>query len=253
MNKKGNGWYLAKEFAELTGVTVRTLHYYDHLGLLRPSGHTPAGYRQYSESDFARLQQIVTLKFIGFSLARIKDLLDRNSYNWVDALRRQREILTEKTRRLDMAVQAIGEAERGLASNDGPDWTVFVKIVEVINMQNDKEWMKKYYTEDQFKAFAEADPEAVTKGQQDWADLIKEVEAALDGDPAGDKAQALAARWARLVEGFTGGDPEIRKNLGKMYADQGNWPSHFKKPYSDEVGTFIRKAMAARDHKAGKK
>ena len=72
-------WYKANEFARLTGVTVRTLHHYDRLGLLKPSGRTPAGYRLYGERDFARLQQIVILKFIGFPLNQIKEILDRDS------------------------------------------------------------------------------------------------------------------------------------------------------------------------------
>jgi DNA-binding transcriptional MerR regulator len=69
--------YRVSDFAEKAGVTVRTLHHYDRLGLLKPSGRTEAGYRLYGERDFARLQQIVTLKFIGLPLRQIKDLLDR--------------------------------------------------------------------------------------------------------------------------------------------------------------------------------
>src|ERR1051325_2126270 len=88
----------ASEFAELTGVTVRALHHYDRLGLLKPSGRTVCGYRLYGERDFARLQQIVTLKFIGLSLKQIKNVLDRDSFDLSTALRLQREILGEKRR-----------------------------------------------------------------------------------------------------------------------------------------------------------
>ncbi|MDT5294824.1 MAG: MerR family transcriptional regulator, thiopeptide resistance regulator, partial [Acidobacteriota bacterium] len=63
--------YRASEFAALTGVTVRTLHHYDRTGLLKPTGRTPVGYRLYGERDFARLQQILTLKFIGLPLDEI--------------------------------------------------------------------------------------------------------------------------------------------------------------------------------------
>jgi len=75
------------------------------------------------------------------------------------------------------------------------------------------------------------------------------VQAALGEDPAGEKAQGLAERWSELIARFTGGDPGIEQNLSKLYADKANWPSTFKKPYSDEVGTFIHKAMAL--HKQG--
>ena len=64
--------YRVSDFAEKAGVTVRTLHHYDRLGLLKPSGRTEAGYRLYGERDFGRLQQIVTLKFIALPLRQIK-------------------------------------------------------------------------------------------------------------------------------------------------------------------------------------
>src|SRR5215213_4243066 len=94
--------YRASEFAELTGVTVRALHHYDRLGLLKPSGHTASGYRLYGARDFARLQQIVTLKFIGLPLKRIGEILDRDSFDLSTALRLQREMLGEKRRQLEM-------------------------------------------------------------------------------------------------------------------------------------------------------
>ena len=70
--RRTNRFYKAAEFAQLAGVTVRTLHHYDRLGLLKPTGHTAKGHRLYGERDFARLQQIVTLKFIGFPLKQIE-------------------------------------------------------------------------------------------------------------------------------------------------------------------------------------
>ena len=63
------------------------------------------------------------------------------------------------------------------------------------------------------------------------------------------KAQALAARWRKLIEGFTGGNREVQAGLNKLYADQANWPSTMKKPYSDEVGAFMCQAMAVRKSK----
>ena len=65
-------------------------------------------------------------------------------------------------------------------------------------------------------------------------------------DPASEHAQALAGRWQNLIEAFTGGDSGIARNLKKLYADQGNWPSTFKKSYSDEACAFIGKAMEQR-------
>src|SRR5258707_4292793 len=96
MTKKIGRFYKSAEFAKLAGVTVRTLHHYDRIGLLKPSGYTSVGFRLYCKEDLVRLQQIVTLKFIGFSLSQIRDLLNRDSFELSTALTQQREIIIDK-------------------------------------------------------------------------------------------------------------------------------------------------------------
>ena len=246
-----NAIYQVNEFAQVAGVTVRTLHHYDRIGLLKPSGYSSGGYRLYRKHDLVRLQQIVTLKFIGFSLTQIKQLLDSNSFDLEVALNQQREILAEKRRQLDQAVTAIEKAAALLATNDEPDWQAFKRIIEVINMQNNMDWTKKYYSEDAQDKIAERAqtilPEVIEKAQNDWATLIAEVEqAVVEGvSPTSDRAAALATRWRELIRGFTGGNAEIQAGLNKMYSDQANWPSNFPKPYSDAAGGFMCEAMAA--------
>ena len=249
MGQTGERLYRASEFAALTGVTVRTLHHYDRAGLLRPTRRTAAGYRLYGARELARLQQILTLKFVGLPLEEIKGLLDSRALDLAETLRLQRGALTEKRRQLDMALRAVTEAERVATRGCGPDWDAFRKIVETITMQHDTEWMKKYYTEEQLADLARrGTPEVLERGQRDWQQLITEVQAAAaEGlDPAGERAQLLAARWDGLVEQFTGGDPGIRESLTRLYADQANWPQTFQKPYGDDVGAFISKVKAAR-------
>jgi MerR family transcriptional regulator, thiopeptide resistance regulator len=244
--------FQAREFAELTGVTVRTLHHYDRLGLLKPSRYTGAGYRLYSERDLARLEQIVALKFIGFSLKEIKDILKRDSFDMSEALRRQREAIEEKRRRLDQAIQAIQRAEYVIGTTREAGWETFIKIIEVINMQHDMDWSKKYYSEEGQSEIARRAAtiprEVIEQAQRDWATLIREVEAAVAAgeDPAGEKAGSLAARWSELLKGFTGGNAEIQKGLNRMYADKANWPAAMTRPFSDEVQAFIVEAMKHR-------
>ena len=244
--------YQAREFASRTGVTVRALHHYDRLGLLKPSNRTASGYRLYGERDFVRLQQITTLKFIGLPLKQIKELLEGNKLSLAETLRLQRKLLEGQRRRLDAALAAIAKAERTLASGvDDSDWEAFKKIIEVIEMENNMDWVKSYYTEEQL---AELDsrwsPEVQEKAERDWASLIKEVQSAMSEgvEPASERAQALATRWSELIGAFTGGNPAIAENLKRLYADQANWPATFKKPYPDDASAFIAKAMAARNN-----
>ncbi len=237
----------ANEFAKRAGVTVRTLHHYDRLDLLRPTSYTQAGYRLYSERQFARLQQIVTLKFIGFSLKDIKELLNRESFDLADALKIQRNILKDKRMRIDSAVKAIEKAEDAL-SNAETDWEAFAKIVEVITMEHNMDWVKKYYTEEQLENLSSRwNPEMQEKVSQDWNDLFNDIrEAKANGeDPASEKSQSFVKRWDDLINQFTGGDAGIFQSLKNLYADQANWEGNFQKPWGDDVGDFISKARAA--------
>ena len=247
MTKPETPRYLAHEFAERAGVTVRTLHHYDRLGLLRPAAYTEAGYRLYGETELARLEQIVALKFVGLPLRQIKDLLDQSSLELPAVLRVQRQIVEERRRRLDQTLQAIVEAEWVLANENNGRWDALKKIIEVIEMGENWDWVKRYYTQEQRDELARrGTPEVVARGQQAWSELLGEVEAAVaDGeDPTGEKAQALASRWHALIEEFTGGNPEIRRDLESLYADRANWPASPRPELPSGVMDFIQKAMA---------
>ncbi len=113
--------YRAKEFASLAGVTVRTLHHYDRLGLLRPKQRSEAGYRLYGVRDFARLEQIVVLKFLGIPLKQIRGLLEPDA-KLADVLQKQRDVLFARRLQLDKAIRAISNAQRSIQSRKHPDW-----------------------------------------------------------------------------------------------------------------------------------
>lgn len=242
--------YRIQEFATLAGVTVRALHHYDRLGLLKPSGRSNAGYRLYRDCDFARLEQIVVLKFLGLPLKQIGRLLKRES-PLRETLRRQQHVLAEKRHQLDIAIHAIAKAERSLTSGRQPEWDLFKDIVREIEMQNNTDWSKKYYTEDAKAKIEERrtlwSPELQAQITKDWTALYADVEAAMGAgeDPSGAKAQALATRWRTLVEGFTGGDPDVQKGLNNMWADQANWPEGLQQRFRirPEMQAWITTAL----------
>jgi MerR family transcriptional regulator, thiopeptide resistance regulator len=240
-----NKSYQPQQFAERAGVTVRALHYYDRIGLLSPNARTGAGYRLYSDRDLVRLEQIVALKFIGFPLLQIRDLLHRKDLDLAAMLRHQREIIAAKRDHLDRAVQAIERAEEAVASGRHADWEPFRKIIEVIQMQTRKDWMKKYYTEGQLADLHQRwSPEVQAESELGWTALAADTEAAIarGEDPHGEVGQQLAARRQKLLDLFTGGNPEIAESLKKLYADKANWPTSFKKPFSDAVDSFLCEA-----------
>jgi MerR family transcriptional regulator, thiopeptide resistance regulator len=245
-----NQSYQVQQFAELAGVTVRALHHYDRMALLKPR-RTQAGYRLYGIGDLERLEQIVALKFLGLPLKQIKTLLDREARQLTDALRSQRRALEEKRRRLDRAIEAIRNAEKAIRPGQQADAAVLKKIIEVIEMQDNTDFMKKYYSEEaQAKMTVRREqwnPKLQEQATKDWDDLFRDVEAALGDDPASPKVQALAARWKKLVEGFTGGDREVSTGLKKAWGDRDNWPPTMQQqsaPFADKrIWEFMGKAM----------
>jgi MerR family transcriptional regulator, thiopeptide resistance regulator len=251
MEHDGTTLYKVREFAKLAGVTVRALHHYDRLGLLTPQRRTGSRYRLYSERDLARLEEIVVLKFLGIPLKEIRPLLDQQS-GLVDALQRQQRVLGEKRRQLEQAITTIAAAEQSVRSADGADWTLFRHVIQEIEMQNETEWSKKYYSPEAQEKIERRkalwSPELQEEVSKKWNALFADIEASLGEDPAGPKAQALASRWKELLAGFTGGDPEIQKGLNKMWSDQQNWPAPQRERYAikPEIQEFIMKAMRAR-------
>jgi len=252
----------AGKFAARAGISVRTLHHYDRLGLLRPR-RTAAGYRLYSERDFVRLQQIVTLKFIGLPLTEIREFLGseskrRQGASAAEAFRVQRRLLELKRDQINSAIAALARAECMLAGGDsqaGP--RLFCEILEVIAMHNNTEWEKvhaRYFTEEQRADMARrADPDLAAEGTRKWTELIAEVEDAVKRgeDPAGRHAQQLARRWNELCEQFVSwaagpgskiSKDEVKGSLDRMYSDRKNWPAGMKAPFSDAAMQFIREA-----------
>jgi MerR family transcriptional regulator, thiopeptide resistance regulator len=163
-------------------------------------------------------------------------------------LRQQRQIISGKREHLNRAIQAIERAEEVVATGQEPDWESFRKIIEVIQMQTRKDWMKKYYTDGQLADLRTRwSPEVQAESERGWAALVRDTEAAISrgGDPSGTTGRQLAVRRQQLLALFTGGNPGMEESLQKLYADKTNWPASFKKPFSDAVDAFLGQAAHA--------
>jgi DNA-binding transcriptional MerR regulator len=242
------------ELAKRTGLTVRTLHHYDEVGLLKPSLHTEAGYRLYTRGDVARLQQVLSLRQLGFALEEIRDCLDRPGFAplevirlHVTRLRQQIELQRKLCDRLEALVEQFRTAEEVPAEE-------FLQTIEAMTMiEKLAEQTNKYYTPEQLKYFEERRKtggpemeEATQKGPQMWADLFTEVEAAMAAGvpPENPKAQELAKRWLALVTMVTGGDPGIYNSMRTMYEKEDNVMGTDTKALRPKM-EYIMKAAAA--------
>lgn len=135
--------YTTGQLAEKAFVTIRTLRYYDKVGLLKPSHHSDGGHRLYTNEDLLRLEQILGLKFLGFSLTEIKRFLETPK-SLTESLSMQKEIMKDKKERIEQAIDAIEEVERVL-QDDQPDWESVLNRLRMIRFERDEEWWEKYY------------------------------------------------------------------------------------------------------------
>lgn len=246
-------YYQAKEFAKRAGVTVRTLHFYDRLGLLTPSARTESGYRLYCDADLERLEQILALRFVRFRLDHIKKLLSGPPQPLVAALRMQREIVAQEQQRLQIAMTAIERAQAVL-EGDQPDeqrWQAIHDVIEALKMKDDYSWTEQYYSPEAQQKLAAArerlGESGMQKAQQDWAQLIADVEAAAarGEDPASEQAQSLVKRWSDLIAQFTQNDPQLSAGLQKVYQakDAGGAPK-MQRPWSEQAQAFLDKVRS---------
>jgi DNA-binding transcriptional MerR regulator len=215
--------YRVHEFAELAGVTVKALRHYDRLGLLRPE-RSDSGYRLYRRSDLTRLEQIIALKAIGLPLKHIRRLLARDPLPLRTTFRLQREVLEDKRRLLDRAIQALTEADEALARDPSSTTAALQKVISAMD-SHDIDVMRRYYTDEAWDAwkhhYEDWPPEQ-------WRRLYGDITAAIDSDPRGPAAQALVDRWLALTQGASP-LPSVRTGLIKAWADRDHWPPVLKR------------------------
>jgi len=241
--------YRIKEFADLAGVTVRALHYYDRIGLLSPGRTMDKGFRLYAEEDLLKLQQVLTLKFMGFSLKEIRRLLASRSYSVKKSLVIQIEAVEDQASRLRKAVKAMRETLTLLESSGRMDWKKIIHIIKEVQMgeETKKEWHEKFFAKDELREFEvlgkKYTPEMMQAYQERWTDLIAEVEKNLDSDPAGEIGQSLAKRWSALLNEAYGEHPNLKKHIKEAYRS-GAIPKD-RRPFNTKVWEFIQKACEA--------
>ena len=222
-----SGTYRIGEFAELAGVTVRALHHYDRIGLLKPQ-RSASGTRLYSLADMERLEQIAALKFLGIPLREIKLLLKHGPLTLTDSLHMQREALTEKRKLIDRAMVAIEAAEKDIRAGQTTDASILRKIIEVIDMQPQEYFARKYYTEQawiertQLMEYMPAGP-SKSKCKAGRSSLLRSKRHSI-WTPASEAARAFAKRWLQLVDSWSGGNDGITAGRIEAFKDRHNWP-----------------------------
>lgn len=207
-------WHV-KELADLTGVSVQTLHYYDRINLLKPSLRSAAGYRVYSEKDLLILQQIVALKYFGFELSKIKQLIS-GSLASATHLRAQAEFLEQKAKKLAEASQTLQGILSKLNTDESIPWETIIKLIEVYHMTQalENSWAGKILNETELKQYAQFEQEKHEKfnknpkAKSDFLNqksrLLNLTKESLHTDPKSDISLDIAKQWMDMINGMYG-------------------------------------------------
>lgn len=231
------------QLAARTGTTVRTLHHYDEIGLLRPARRSSSGHRLYGPEEIERLQQIKSLQQLGWSLEEIREALAESGMAPLDVVRLHLQRARRDLDRQQRLVDLLRRIESCLAQARQPSSDLFLRAIEAMTM------FDKYYTPEQLKKLeqrrAEVGDARIAEVQEEWRKLYANAETEMNKgtDPADPAVQRLVRKSRELIAEFTGGDPEIHASLNKMYSQESEVREQWGPPAA--VREYLAKAAAA--------
>ncbi len=243
---KESGPYTVKQLSELAGVSVRTLHYYDEIGLLRPALVGTNHYRYYTDEALFRLQQIMFYRELGLELAQIKGILDDRNFDLVSALQTHRQTLQEKIERLNTLIQTVD--------------TTIMHLIGEVNMSKKKifegfsEEKQKQYEEEATKLWGDNVKETAklwnsyseekkTAIMAEGSAVYMDIVANMGKGPKSQEIQTLLVRWHDHLRYFYEPSIETLGGLGEMYHDHPDFNATFTAIHPALPG-FLKQAIA---------
>lgn len=220
------------EVAKLTGITVRTLHYYDEIGLLKPSEITEAGYRLYSREDLEILQQMLFFRELDFPLSQIKEIMNNPNYDKEEALKKQKELLIQQRQRIEGLIKLI---EKRIEGDNNMSFKEFdMNEIEENKKKYAKEVKERWGTS---KAYEESEKKTSSYNKEKWGDINQETSEIFKGfaelrnsDPGSEEVQELVRRWQKYItDNFYTCTNEILSGLGLMYVEDKRFKENLDK------------------------
>ncbi len=231
------------EVSKLAGVSIRTLQYYDKIGLLHPTGYTDAGYRLYDDADLERLQQILLFRELEFPLKDIREIMNSPEFDRSKALEQQIELLTLKKEHLDNLIKfALGIKMLGVRYMD------FSAFDRSRLDEYAKQAKEQYGNTPEYKEFAEKSKNRTAEEDKLLADrfmlFFKEAGEMRNTDPASPEAQDLVKRIQEYItENMYTCSDQILSGLGKMYSGGGDLTQNIDGVGGGGTAEFVDKAI----------
>ena len=201
------------ELAALANLTVRTLHHYDSIGLLRPSARSDAGYRLYDRDDVARLHRIQALRAFGMSLADIGLTLDSPAGSPLAIVDRQLEALETRMAEARRLRDQLLRVRAQLVQGSAPDLSTWLTTLE--NTMDMRNVYERYFTKEELERMPLIRNDAA---QAEWQGMVEQARGLIESQvpPDSDAAKAFALRWLQTFERDTGGDAALQAKMNAM-------------------------------------
>lgn len=221
------------QLAKQANVSVRTLQYYDKIGLLKPSNISDGGRRLYNANDITVLHQIITLKSLGLSLKDIEQrIMPTNSTeDIVNMLNQQSSIIIEQISKSQKVLESIDMLKKEISDSNSIDWSKYSNMVKLIQDNNEYYWVLNYLEKDILTNIVETHEKNSEENISiDWLKRCLEKAIELDKQgksPESEEAQELANEWWLVVQKYTNGDAKLMEQLYNFYSNAGQWPAEF--------------------------
>lgn len=244
--------YKVKEVSKIVGISVRALHHYDEIGLLKPENLTEAKYRLYSDKDLERLQQILFFKELDFSLQEVKEILDNPNFDRKRALKSHKELLVEKKKRIEKIIKSV---EKTIDSIEGEIEMDKKEMFDGFDMSEIEKIKEKYAEEAKAKygnteAYKESEEKTSKYTKEDWNNIQKSTEEIykkiidnMDKGVADPKVQAAVGELRQqITDNFYNCTPKIFRGLGDLYVADERFTKNIDK-YKEGLAAFLKEAM----------
>src|SRR5690625_3374197 len=208
--------YTIGKLSKNTGVTVRTLDYYDEIELIKPSSKTEGGHRLYSEEDVMRLERVLALKYMGFPLEQIKEILEKSTSTWQESIQQQLEFIKREQERLQTLKQALLGVSYSIEIEGEINWGIIFSIIQLYqsNPEDALKQYKDYFNEDEMKKIMDMNVENMSEEDiREWIKVVQDIKNNLHIDPASEKALQLVESWANQGDKLYGNDEELMGNM----------------------------------------
>ncbi|WDC85328.1 MerR family transcriptional regulator [Caloramator sp. mosi_1] len=244
--------YKIKEVADMVGISVRTLHHYDEIGLLKPDSTTEAGYRLYSEKDLEKLQQILFFKELDFDLKTIKEILSNPNFDKRRALELHKQLLIKKRDRLNKIIECVEDTiesiERGIKMSKD-------NMFEAFDMSEIEKYKQKYAEETKQKyghtdAYKESMAKTSKYTNKDWENIIqrqseiyREIAELMDRTPDDEDVQRAVEKWRQhITDNFYYCTIDIFRGLGELYVIDDRFKNNINK-IQEGLAEFLSEAI----------